>query len=187
MKNLLNSLVLCGVILLCITSCGDKGKAFGDPQRPTQQFINTLDLTSSFFNDADFIFGCLYEFQKEGRITKLCARIPDDEIVTMLLWDLSDTTIVATTNLSTVTGDMTCGSSIDFEVLAGSRYAVTFRTNDYFTYDDGGGSIFPATFGDVKILGYGTFVMPVGNPFPNQFFNDHLSGVVDLVYEPLID
>jgi len=188
MRFLYNTLALTSVLMLVLTSCGDdNGREFGDPQRPTQQFINTLDLAGTFVNDSRFTFGMIYEFQKDGQITGLCAMTPDDNDIGMDLWDLSTLTVVASADFPADSGVLTCQDITPFEVTAGSRFGVTFMTFDYYIFDDGGAVLLPANFGDVIVENYGTIFNPPLNLFPEQFFNDHISGIVDLVFEPKLD
>ena len=178
------------ILVPFLISCGDDNtRNFGDPQSPTQQFINSLTLEGAFVDDGRFTFGVVYEIQKEGRITKLCANVPNDLTYLLNLWDLSDTTVVAAVNVAADSGVLSCMDITAVVVSAGSRMGVTIGTLDYYIYDDNGGlnSIYPATFGDVSILGFGAILDPVGIQFPSQFFDNQITGIVDLVFEPALD
>jgi len=192
MKKLLSTLALCAVILLSITSCGDDDAAreFGDAQHPTQQFINDLELTFVNTNDLPFSRGLIYEVIKEGRITKLCLQSPDADTYPVILWDMSDTTAIDGVNITADSGEYKCQDITDFQVLAGSRVAVSIVSDDVYLYEHpvNGIVIYPATYGDVTILAHGTFTQPMGIQFPNESFHDDIYiGVVDFVFEPLLD
>jgi len=122
MRFFLIALALATVFMFGLTSCGDDtGRSFGDPQSPTQQFINTLDLVSTNVDDGRFTFGVVYEIQKEGRITKLCANVPNDGTYLLNLWDLSDTSVIASVNVEADSGVLSCADITDVQVSDGSR------------------------------------------------------------------
>jgi len=39
----------------------------------------------------------------------------------------------------------------------------------------------------LSILAFGFIFEPVGIQFPTAFFNNHIDGIVDLVFEPQLD
>jgi len=189
MKKLFGLIILAGVLVFGLDSCGDDNALeFGDPQRPIQQFTNGLALQFASVNDIDFVRGTMMEFQKAGRITELCVLLPDDETSDIILWDLADTSFITSVTVTADSGVHTCGEINDVQVLAGSRVAVTIISDDSYTWDNGSnGIIYPRTVEDVKILGSGSRDSPVGIQFPNVFRERLHNGSADLVFEPSLE
>jgi len=190
MKKLFGLIILAGVLSLGMISCNDDAvREFGDAQRPMTQFIDDLVLTN-VVSDLEYSTGCMYEIHKEGRITQLCLKVPDDDTYSVVLWDLTDTTAIDGITVAVDSGVLTCQAITDVPVLAGSRIAVSITSNDFYIYEHqvNGIVIYPATYGDVTILAYGEFLLPMGIQFPDQFFmDDYYAGIVDFVFEPKLD
>jgi len=188
-RKLLSTLTLSGMMLFGLLSCNDEpvGPQFGDAQNPIQQLISSITYNQAYPDDGDYIFGCMFEFQEEGRITNLCVQAPDDDTYGLTLWDLSDTTIIISVSVVADSGVLSYADIVDVPVLNGSRVAVTMTSDDYYTWDDGGNNIFPTTVNDVVILGYGYIFNPVGAQFPDVFYSDYYAGLADLVFEPKLE
>jgi len=79
MKNLFGTFVLLGILTLGLTSCGeDNGQGGIFELQPTRQFLEEQQLTGTFVNDSEHIFGNLYRSLGDGHITKLCVLAPAD-------------------------------------------------------------------------------------------------------------
>jgi len=183
-KKTIGAIILTVVLSVGLISCGDDNGPDGVfVLQPTRQFLEELQLTGTFVNDSDHIFGTLYRSLKDGHITKLCVLAPADGNYSLQLWDLTDTTVIASVINPADSGIWNCIDITPVVVGQASRVAVTVRTSDYYTFDGGGGPMYPHRIEGINIIGYGSFILPPGHVFPNQFFNDHMSGVVDLVYE----
>jgi len=191
MKNLVSTLALCTIILFAITSCGDDKEAceFGIAQNPILQFTNDLVLTRVDPDIGNYLIGSMLEFQKEGKITRLCLKAPNDGNYDLTLWDLSDSTVLTSIAVSADSGEIVYGDITDVPVLAGSRVAVTMSSANLglYEYRNGVGTvtpIYPATYEDVTILGYGSISGPIGLQFPEDFFDFYYTGIADLIFKP---
>jgi len=96
MKNLFGALALAGILMFGLVSCGDDNDQGGIFElQPTRQFLEEQQLTGTFVNDSEHIFGNLYRSLGEFHITKLCVLAPADGNYPLQLWDLTDTTVIA--------------------------------------------------------------------------------------------
>jgi len=188
-RKLQSALILSGMMLFGLLSCDDEpvGPQFADAQNPIEQFVNSLTEGTVSVDDSEYLFGCFFEFQKEGRITDLCVKAPDDDTYGLTLWDLADSTVIMSITIEADSGVLTYADIIDVPVLNGSRMALTMVSDDWYIWEDGGGVIYPATFNDITILAYGLYYEPDGIQFPNEFYNDYYAGLADLVFEPKLE
>jgi len=187
MKKLLSTLTLCAIILFGITSCGDDtGPQFGPEQNPTKRFVDRLTLLGVPNDINSYTSGGIYEFQKDGRITKLCVMAPNDRTYQLTIWE-PPSTVITTISVTADSGQVVCGEIPEVLVTAGGSIAVTMTGAQYYIWDNGGATIIPTTSGDVEILGFGFKENPIGIQFPDEFKDDFYFGLSDFVFEPLLD
>ena len=175
------------VAMVFLAACDDEPSiTYGAEQTPIETFQNQLTFSSTTVDDAEYEYGCLFQVNKDGKITKLCANQPKDGIYRVTLWDLSDSSVVVSAQVEVDSGQTSYTDITDVDVKAGEKYSVSINSEHYYIYDDSpSNNIFPATVGDISVIGYGYILTPIGMQFYDEFYSDYIATLADVVYQPI--
>ncbi len=189
MKNL-KCILLFSLLSLCFFNCSndDNGNSVttGDPHYPMKSFLESgaVQINQTQVNSTvTFELGYRFKSFKNGQITALGIRVPDNESYRVTLWNMDTEEILAIANIQATAELLSFEDIAPVSVESGVDYFVSLSTSDYYRFGDNGNTIFPTEQDDIIILGYGTYI---GNTqmIPTQFSTTAYLGVVDIEFVP---
>tara|TARA_R110002049_G_scaffold87533_2_gene221937 strand:- start:28462 stop:29037 length:576 start_codon:yes stop_codon:yes gene_type:complete len=126
-----------------------------------------------------------YEFKsfKNGKITALGIRIPDEGDFRVTLWNADTDEILATIQVVSTSGLLSFEDINPIQIQSGVRYFVSVNTNSYYHFNDSGTILFPVEIGDFLITKYGAN-FGIAQVLPTQFSSVSYSGMVDVKFTP---
>lgn len=98
-----------------------------------------------------------YEFKafKNGKVTALGVRLPDNGEFRVTLWNSNTEEVLATQNVMSTSGLISFEDITPVQISSGTRYFVSVNTNSYYSFTNSGNVIFPAESEDIIIMSYG--------------------------------
>lgn len=188
MKNSYFLLFVMSSLLLTTSCSNDDG---GDtvplpPQYPMKKLIEDgiMQLSETKKNGAvTFELGYRFKSFKNGKITSLGVRVPDNETYRVTLWNMDTEEILSTTQVQATSELLSFEDISPVDIQSGTNYFVSLNTNDYYRFNNNGNAIFPAETEDIIVQGYGTYVGS-SQTIPTQFSTTAYLGVVDIKFVP---
>lgn len=200
MKKFIQSITILSLSLLVFVAC----KKEKDPQPLTDIVIGTttpahklvqidsLTITETFEDDLFYEFGLSMTFNVGGTITGLGVKMPDQQTYDLTLWNLKDTSIVATAVISAERDISKFKRITPITVKKGDKYAVSILSNDYYYYEyPSSQDIYPVDLGTITIDDYSfknSSSKPTGKAdFPTNSRNTYYAGIADIQFETIYD
>ena len=177
------------IIGLCFVSCSknDDDNApivESTPQYPIKSLIENGNMQLKY-EKVDWVntFELGYKFKsfKDGKITALGIRVPNNDVYRVTLWNVDTEEILITKNITSSSGLLSFEDINPVNVSSGVSYFVSINTNDYYRFDDFGNDIFPVEIGDLLITGYGSN-FGISQTLPTTFTKAVYLGMVDIKF-----
>ncbi|SDX99383.1 protein of unknown function [Lutibacter oricola] len=193
MKTLKSILVL-AVLISTIISCSkndeeDELILTVDPQYPLKELIFNGEVEQVYtYINKPFKLEVGYKFKtfKNGEITALGVRLPDNESYRVTLWNADTEEILATQQVLSSAGILSFENIEAVQITSGTNYFVSVNTSDYYSFknaESGEIDIFPIESGDVLITAYGNYV-GVNQILPTTYSESSYLGMVDIKFIP---
>ncbi|MBJ6368669.1 DUF4082 domain-containing protein [Snuella sedimenti] len=187
-QKIVLNLILIGILFTSCSKDDDLDVIEQTPQYPMKTLIETghMELKSTM-QQWVFSFEVGYKFKafKNGKITALGIRVPNNDTYRVTLWNAETEEVLVTKNIVSSSGLLSFEAINPVNVTSGVAYFVSVNTNDYYTFNDSGNVMFPVESGDILITGYG--VRSGTNPdqvMPTQYSKTSYVGVVDIKFMP---
>ncbi|MDO5980519.1 DUF4082 domain-containing protein [Flavivirga spongiicola] len=156
------------------------------PQYPMKSLIESGHMQVNYQKvDGPSIFEIGYKFKsfKDGKITALGIRVPNNDIYRVTLWNVETETILATTMVTSSSGLLSFEAIEPITISSGTAYFVSVNTNDYYQFTNAGNDLFPVEMGDILISGYGSNY-GTSQTLPDTFSETSYLGMVDIKFVP---
>lgn len=185
-QKLVWGLIFIGIVL---TGCSKNDEEIiieAEPQYPMKTLIESghMELKNTMPNWINhFEVGYKFKTFKNGKITALGIRVPENDDFRVTLWDADTEEIILSKQITSTSGLLSFEDIEPVNIESGVTYFVSVNTNSYYTFNDGGNVIFPIESGDVLITEYG--VRSGTNPdqiMPSQFSKTSYVGMVDIKF-----
>ncbi|MBC3758954.1 DUF4082 domain-containing protein [Hyunsoonleella sp. SJ7] len=178
------------VITISLSSCSKDDDGMppvqADPQYPMKTLLENgiMDLKNTKVNWVN-TYELGYEFKafKNGKITALGVRIPDNGEFRVTLWNSDTEEILVTQNITSTSGLMSFEDIAHVQITSGTRYFIAVNTNSYYQFNDSGNIVFPAESDDIMVLAYKG---SLGNAqvLPPNDIKTAYAGIVDIKFVP---
>lgn len=158
------------------------------PQYPMKTLIESghMQLKQTMPNWVNhFEVGYRFKTFKEGKITALGIRVPENDDLRVTLWNADTEEIIKTQIIISTSGLLSFEDIEPLDIKSGVPYFISVNTNSYYIFNGGGNAIFPVESGDLLITDYG--VRPGTNPdqiMPTQYSKTSYIGMVDIKFVP---
>ncbi|WP_203258720.1 DUF4082 domain-containing protein [Hyunsoonleella ulvae] len=177
-------------IIMSISSCSKDDDSIqyieADPQFPMKTLLESgaVELTGTKVNWVN-TYELGYEFKtfKNGKITALGVRIPDNGEFRVTLWNSDTEEILVTQNVISTSGLISFEDIAPVQISSGTRYFISVNTNSYYIFSNDGNIIFPAETDDIIILSYGG-IFGTAQALPTITSQTDYVGVVDVKFIP---
>ncbi|MCP4121306.1 MAG: hypothetical protein GY751_06095 [Bacteroidetes bacterium] len=188
-----HQLLIClAMLVLLQPSCEKESEPYGEEQFPVISFAADQEYSHTVTNaGSPAEIGCEFEVLRNGRITKLCVQVPEEEVYRITLWKYNSIwvspVVIYSISIESNYNILSCGEIVPFEVEAGDRIGVTFYTDDWAIFhdpDDHAADILPSIRGDLEIRQFRRRYDPVGLQYPNVIYTYQVWGLVDIAFEP---
>ncbi|MFD2725995.1 DUF4082 domain-containing protein [Hyunsoonleella rubra] len=178
------------VALTLFSSCSknddDTQPVEAEPQFPMKTLleIGPMELTDTV-TDLDSFIELGYEFKafKNGKITALGVRIPNNGEFRVTLWNSVTEEILATQMVTSTSGLLSFEDIAPIHINSGTRYLVSVNTNSYYFFYDSGEIVFPAEADDF-IITTCAYTYGADQNFPSVTVSDQYAGMVDIKFVP---
>ncbi len=176
------------IIVLSFSSCSksdDHAEIIeATPEYPMKTLIEdgVMALKSTKI-DFPVTFELGYEFKsfKNGKITALGVRVPDNDTYRVTLWNVDTEEILKTVDVISTSGLLSFEDIEPINIESGITYFVSINTNDYYVFNDDGNVMFPVESDNILVMGYA--VKPGFNQFlPTQLIKTSYLGMVDIKF-----
>ncbi|NMH88298.1 DUF4082 domain-containing protein [Flavivirga algicola] len=156
------------------------------PEYPMKTLIENgiMELNNTKVNSPNtFELGYKFKPFKNGKITALGVRVPENDTYRITLWNVDTEEILKTINVTSSSGLLSFEDIDPINIESGTSYFVSVNTNDYYSFNDGGNVIFPAEIDNILITGYGSY-FGQNQTLPVNFGNTAYLGMVDIKFIP---
>ncbi|MFI1773796.1 hypothetical protein [Thalassobellus citreus] len=178
------------ITLLTFSSCSkDDNEEIDDvfmPQYPMKALIESgyMQVTYEKVNEPDtFEFGYKFKSFKNGKITALGIRVPNNGIYRVTLWNVDTEEILITKHITSSSGLLSFEDIDDVNVDSGTNYYVSINTNDYYQFSSPEEGLFPVESGDILITGASSN-LGTEQVLPFAFSEQFYIGIVDVKFVP---
>jgi len=178
------------IVTLSYTSCSkdddDNIIVESAPQYPMKTLIESghMELKNTKQNAAiQFEAGYKFKSFKNGKITALGVRVPNNDEYRVTLWNFDTDEVLATVYINATSQLLSFEDITPVQISSGTNYVVSVNTNDYYVFNDSGNVIFPAEAEDILITEYR--VRTGQNPdqiLPHQSSTTSYVGMVDIKF-----
>ncbi len=154
------------------------------PQYPMKSLIESGHMQVNYQkvnSPSTFEMGYKFKTFKNGKITALGLRIPNNETYRVTLWNVETETILATAMVNSSSGLISFEDIEPITIASGTAYFVSVNTNDYYQFTNAGNDLFPTEMGDVLISGYGSN-FGTSQTLPTTFSETSYLGMVDIKF-----
>ncbi|MBP0902440.1 DUF4082 domain-containing protein [Mariniflexile gromovii] len=186
-QKLIKALLLLAIVLSSCSKKDDDIITEIPSQYPMKSLIESgyIGLQNTMV-DWEFIKEVGYRFKtfKSGSITSLGIRIPNNGEYRVTLFN-ADTEEVLVTKYITSTSGLLSYEEIDpINIQSGVAYFVSVNTNNFYTFNDSGNTIFPVEIGDVLITNSGSSTgNNINQLMPSLGSNTYFIGMVDVKFK----
>ncbi len=175
-------------ITLFFTSCSKEDDTIEEievsSQFPMKSLIESGHMSVNYQKiNSPSTFEIGYEFKsfKNGKITALGIRVPNNKTYRVTLWNNDTEEILVTKNIVSSSGLLSFEDIAPIEISSGTAYFVAVNTNDYYQFTNSGNNLFPAQSGDILITGYGSN-FGTSQTLPTTFSETSYLGMVDVAF-----
>lgn len=175
------------LVVMCFTSCSkdDEEVIVNEPaQYPMKTLIESGHMNVTY-EKVDWVntfeLGFKFKSFKNGNITALGVRVPNNKSYRVTLWNLDNEEVLVTSYVQATSGLISFQDIQPIAINSGVSYFVSVNTNDYYQFSNGGNDLFPVESGDVLITGYGSY-FGTSQMLPPTFSNTAYLGMVDIKF-----
>ncbi|MDO5971087.1 DUF4082 domain-containing protein [Flavivirga aquimarina] len=154
------------------------------PEYPMKSLIEdgVIELKNTTLNSPNtFELGYKFKSFKNGQITALGIRVPDNDIYRVTLWNVDTEEILKTINITSSSGLLSFEDIEPVNIESGTLYFISINTNDYYIFNDDGNVVFPVETDNILVTGYGS-KLGQNQSLPTQFTNTAYLGMVDIKF-----
>ncbi|WP_282135862.1 DUF4082 domain-containing protein [Seonamhaeicola maritimus] len=126
-----------------------------------------------------------YRFKsfKNGEITALGIRVPDNGSYRVTVWNVDTQEILGTAYVTSTSGLLSFEDIDPINIESGTEYFVGINTNDYYIFNDSGNDIFPVESNNILVLGYSA-QFGANQVLPGNLVTTAYLGMVDVKFVP---
>lgn len=186
MKIQYSILVLAVLVVFSCSKNDDAAIISIAPEYPMKYLMESdvVTLHSTKFNSVNNSeLGYRFKTFKNGKITALGVRVPDNDTYRVTLWNADSEEILTTAYVTSISGLLSFEDVEPVHINSGTEYFVGLNTNDYYRFSDNGNAMFPAESNNVLILGYSS-QFGSGQALPPNTSKTVYLGVVDVKFTP---
>ncbi|MDD7885795.1 DUF4082 domain-containing protein [Flavivirga sp. 57AJ16] len=184
-QKLIWGIILMGILFnSCSKNDDDMEIIEAAPQYPMKSLIESGHMQVNYQKvDGPNTFEIGYKFKsfKDGKITALGIRVPNNDIYRVTLWNVETETVLATAMVTSSSGLLSFEDIEPITVDSGTAYFVSVNTNDYYQFTNGVSDLFPVEMGDLLISGYGSN-FGTSQTLPATFSKISYLGMVDIKF-----
>lgn len=176
------------IIGICFSSCSKNDDEIevieSIPEYPMKSLIETGHMQVNYEKtNGPITFEIGYKFKsfKNGTITALGIRVPNNGVYRVTLWHVETEEILATTNITSSSGLLSFEDIAPVIINSGTAYFVSVNTNDYYLFNDLGNDLFPVEIGNILISSYGSNY-GTSQTMPTTFSETSYLGMVDVKF-----
>ncbi|WP_248722957.1 DUF4082 domain-containing protein [Seonamhaeicola sp. ML3] len=180
------------LILICVTisvfSCSknDAPIVESTPEYPMKTVMEdgAMTLKSTKINGVNtHEIGYRFKTFKNGKVTALGIRVPENDIYRVTLWNADTQEILKTAYITSTSGLLSFEDIEPVNIQSGTTYFVAVNTNDYYVFNDDGNTIFPVESNNILLLGYGA-QFGTNQVLPPNIVKTVYLGMVDIKFVP---
>ncbi len=183
-QNIILGLVIFGLSLIGCSK-HDDGIAHieSTPEYPMKTLIEdgVMELINSKNSPNTFELGYKFKPFKNGKITALGIRVPDNDVYRVSLWNVDTEELLKTVEITSSSGLLSFEDISPIQLESGTAYFVSVNTNDYYIFNDGGHPIFPVETNNILVLGYGVY-LGFNQTLPENYVKTSYLGMVDIKF-----
>ncbi|OEK08491.1 hypothetical protein A8C32_03300 [Flavivirga aquatica] len=190
MQKLILGLIFLGILFISCSKNDDEISIIEEeelaPQYPMKSVIESGHMQVNYQKvDGASTFEIGYKFKsfKNGKITALGIRVPNNDVYRVTLWNVETETILTTANITSSSGLLSFKDIEPININSGITYFVSVNTNDYYQFTNSGNDLFPVESEDIIILAYGSN-FGTSQTLPVMFSKVSYLGVVDVKFIP---
>ena len=182
-KRILAIFTLTVVLVSCSNDDNPPAETGYQEQNPLAGFLAASGFNQSISevgNGLDYEYGIAFKPTVKGKITAIVAKLPDDVMVGVTIWDKAAGTVYRDGILNVTQSGVEFTQPVDIELEKNKEYMITINSNDWYRHakSDNSNVAYPFALGDISITGYGyksgtAQVMP--DTFPLNFYSGDLS------------
>ncbi|GAA3641841.1 DUF4082 domain-containing protein [Flavivirga jejuensis] len=182
--------IILGLLIIgsCFSSCSknddDVEIIESIPEYPMKSLIESGHMQVNYQKvDGPSTFEIGYKFKsfKNGTITALGIRVPNNGVYRVTLWHIETEEILVTTDITSSSGLLSFEDIAPVAINSGTAYFVSVNTNDYYQFTNSGNDLFPVEIGNMLISGYGSN-FGTSQTLPATFSETSYLGMVDIKF-----
>tara|TARA_R110002050_G_scaffold300540_1_gene470404 strand:+ start:12695 stop:13273 length:579 start_codon:yes stop_codon:yes gene_type:complete len=156
------------------------------PQYPMKSLIESgyMELDLEKHTDLQIEMGYKFKSFKNGKITALGVRIPNNGLYRVTLWNAETEDILITKNITSTSGLLSFEDIQPIEISSGVSYFISVNTLDHYIFsssENAESNIFPIESGNILIEGYSTY-LGENQILPSELIKTHYKGMVDFKF-----
>lgn len=177
------------VVLISLFNCSkndDEVIVQSNPEYPMKTLMEggVMQLQSTKVNGVNtHEIGYRFKPFKNGKITALGIRVPENDTYRVTLWNADSQEILKTLYINSTSGLLSFEDIEPINVSSGTEYYVSVNTNDYYIFNDNGNAIFPVESNNVLVVGYSA-QFGANQVLPNNVVKTAYLGMVDVKFVP---
>ena len=197
MKKILNvSVIILALMLTTFCSKDKKNTIIENPLKATIESENIVDTFYAIIGTGiNYEFGNKFYASRDGRITKLGCKMPQNGSYRVSLWNFATTNLITATTITTTDSTSFFYNNISpVSITTGNRYVISINNTDagiakryyiYFKKPTISDAIYPFTKGSITFEDFQTTVS-ISPTYPstiNPSYQTILAGVPDFQFE----
>ncbi|AUP77293.1 DUF4082 domain-containing protein [Flavivirga eckloniae] len=186
-QKIIVGLLILGLSLISCSKNDDDIKIIeSTPEYPMKSLIEdgVIELTNTKINSPNtFELGYKFKTFKNGKITALGIRVPDNDTYRVSFWNVDTEELLKTMEITSSSGLLSFEDIEPINIESGTAYFVSINTNDYYIFNDGGDVMFPAETNNILVLGYGAY-FGQSQTLPETYVKTAYLGMVDVKFIP---
>lgn len=181
--------LILALVILSALSCSKDDDAItvdSSPEYPMKTLMEegAMELKSTKINGINtHEIGYRFKPFKNGKITALGVRVPENDTYRVTLWNADTQEILKTAYVTSTSGLLSFEDIEPIQIQSGTEYFIAVNTNDYYVFNDNGNSIFPVESNNVLIVGYSA-QFGANQALPQSVIKTAYLGMVDIKFVP---
>ncbi|MEC3908072.1 DUF4082 domain-containing protein [Tamlana sp. 2201CG12-4] len=177
------------LIILSVLSCSkddDTVIVEAAPEYPMKSLMEAgvMELKSTKVNGINtHEIGYRFKAFKNGKITALGIRVPENDTYRVTLWNADTQEILKTAYIDSTSGLLSFEDIEPINISSGTEYYVAVNTNDYYVFNDNGNPMFPVESHNILIVGYSA-QFGANQALPVNVIKTAYLGMVDVKFVP---
>lgn len=175
------------IVLMTFSSCSKNDDEIivveAIPQYPMKSLIESghMQVTYEKVNDLTLELGYKFKSFKNGKITALGIRVPNNDVYRVTLWNLETEEILSTKHITSSSGLLSFEDIEAVDINSGTNYYVAINTNDYYQFSSPDTGLFPVEAEDILITGSSSS-LGTNQTLPVVFSEQFYIGIVDIKF-----